>query len=220
MISTGWTICSGLALTLIYGYYAHKPVLTPLESIDVTAAFNALNRPAWGLCLSWIVIACSCDYGGYITSFLDWPVFMPLSRLTYSAYLVHFYVLQWYFAIQDEPLRWSTMNFAYYFIGCLTITFMVAYVLAVLVEWPTIGLIKLMFPKAKSKSEDQAIKVDVKSNEIEELRSLPSESSKPPSYRSSPSASPDVSKKTFDDITSDKNGELNKGFEKDVVTLL
>ena len=97
---------------------------------------------------------------------------------------------------------------------------MVAYVLAVLVEWPTIGLIKLMFPKAKSKSEDQAVNAGVKSSTIEELRSLPSESSKPPSYRSSPSGSPDMAKRTFDNISSDKKAEHNKAFEKDVITLL
>ena len=97
---------------------------------------------------------------------------------------------------------------------------MVAYVLAVFVEWPTIGLIKLIFPKAKSKSEDQSMNVHVKSNEIEELKTLPSESSKPPSYRSSASSSPDVSKKTFDEITSVKKEEHNKAFEKDVVSLL
>ena len=64
MVFTGWTICSGVALTLTYAFYAHKPVLTALTNIDAAAAFNALTRPAWGLCLSWIVIACSCGYGG------------------------------------------------------------------------------------------------------------------------------------------------------------
>lgn len=48
-----------------------------------------MGHTAWGLSLAWITISCSSGYGGPVTSFLNCRVFLPLSRLTYCAYLVH-----------------------------------------------------------------------------------------------------------------------------------
>ena len=32
---------------------------------DVAAFYNAVTRPAWGLCIAWVVIACTCGFGGF-----------------------------------------------------------------------------------------------------------------------------------------------------------
>ena len=37
---------------------------------------------------------------------------------------------------------------------------MVAYILAILIEWPTMGIIKLIFPKAKAKNGNRGINND------------------------------------------------------------
>ena len=79
---------------------------------DLIHYFNFIRRLFVLMLSTWFFL-----FLGYVTSLLNWPVFMPLSKLTYSAYLVHYFVLQWYLAIQDAPLRYSTMNLAYFILG-------------------------------------------------------------------------------------------------------
>ena len=59
---------------------------------------------------------------GPVTAFLNWRVFAPLSRLTYSAYLVHIYVLYWYGYTQDQPLHFLNQNMVYIYLGKLSNT--------------------------------------------------------------------------------------------------
>merc|ERR1712136_233434 len=211
VVFTGWTICTGVFLSLIFAYYSNG--LTSLP-VNVATLYNSVNRPSWSFCLSWIVIACSCGYGGYVTSLLDWPIFMPLSKLTYSAYLVHYFVLQWYLAIQDAPLRLSTMNLTYYILGSIFVTFALAYILAVLIEWPTIGIIKLIFPRAKSKRESE------KQDDSHQLEMMTKNEetdfeSKPPSYKSSTDHSQKDSKEDLTFQQEKENGLKNQAYEKD-----
>ena len=90
---------------------------------------------------------------------------------------------------------------------------MVAFIVSVLVEIPTVGLIKLIFPRAKSKQLRQE-SPDMKLEEIKEAAQV--ESSKPPPiYQLS-----DHSEKTPVDDHSHDKGALNNAFENRPVTLL
>lgn len=44
---------------------------------------------AWGLALIWITLSCCWGTAKPINSFLSYNGFLPLSRLTYCAYLIH-----------------------------------------------------------------------------------------------------------------------------------
>ena len=39
---------------------------------------------------------------GFINYFLSWKFFVPLSRLTYSGYLIHFLVMHYYFYVRYD----------------------------------------------------------------------------------------------------------------------
>jgi len=54
---------------------------------------------------------------GPVTKFLDWKVFIPLSKLTYGAYLTHLMVLDWYMGTQEQPLHYLTVNMVYLYLG-------------------------------------------------------------------------------------------------------
>jgi len=155
VVSIGWILCAICGILLIYGYYFHNPKFSALEPQSLTAFYLCMQRPAWAFCLAWIVVACSSGYGGLITRFLNWSAFRPLGRLSYSAYLVHYFILWWYVAIQEGQLHFSTANLIYYFLGSLVLSYMVAYLVAIFIEWPTIGIINLLFPRAKSKTREQ-----------------------------------------------------------------
>ena len=58
---------------------------TPFESM----VYNCFHKTLWSLALGWIVFSCHKGYGGVINSFLSWKAWIPLSKLTYAAYLIH-----------------------------------------------------------------------------------------------------------------------------------
>ena len=58
---------------------------TPFESV----VYNCFHKTVWSLALGWIVFSCHKGYGGLLNDFLSWEGWVPLSKLTYGAYLNH-----------------------------------------------------------------------------------------------------------------------------------
>ncbi|XP_031358816.1 nose resistant to fluoxetine protein 6-like isoform X2 [Photinus pyralis] len=56
----------------------------------------ALLRPTMLLSVGCIIYLCEIGRGGIVTSFLTNPLFVVISRLTYSTYLVHFQVMEYH----------------------------------------------------------------------------------------------------------------------------
>jgi len=51
------------ALAILYAPWVYVKDIEEMP-IDLAALYNALSRPAWGICLAWVVIACCSGYGG------------------------------------------------------------------------------------------------------------------------------------------------------------
>ncbi|XP_076801554.1 O-acyltransferase like protein-like [Clavelina lepadiformis] len=145
VVIVGWITASVIALSVIYGLYE------PLKDFDLmdenlAAFYNAVSRPAFGFSVAWLIIACVSGYGGPITTFLNWKVFIPLSRLTYSVYLIHLLVMQWFVATKEEPFHFSLQNNVYLYLGTLILTFGWSFVASVAIEWPFMRVLKVLFP--------------------------------------------------------------------------
>jgi len=56
------------------------------------AFYVSLSRIAWPLGLSWVVFACMQGYGGLANSFLTSPLWQPLSKLSFCAYMGHLFI--------------------------------------------------------------------------------------------------------------------------------
>lgn len=65
----------------------------------------ALGHTAWGIALSWITVACCCGYGGPLNCLFSFRGFLPLSRLTYCAYLIHPVIMCFSSFILDGPIH-------------------------------------------------------------------------------------------------------------------
>lgn len=68
------------------------------------AAYEALSRICWAISVAWIVFACINGYAGPVNWFLSLPHWQPLSRLTYSIFLLHFIVQ----SVQFGSIRTAT----------------------------------------------------------------------------------------------------------------
>ncbi|CAG2066144.1 unnamed protein product [Timema podura] len=78
-----WIVGSAFNLASLFGLYDRN--ISPFTA----AIYVALSRTAWGIGLSWLVVACCTNNAGFINRILSFPGWVPLSRLTYCAYLLN-----------------------------------------------------------------------------------------------------------------------------------
>ena len=55
-----------------------------------------------------------CVLAGFVNTILSWPALVPLSRLTYAAYLVHPVVLMYYTLELEDPFLFTEITFVSY----------------------------------------------------------------------------------------------------------
>ncbi|XP_060083287.1 O-acyltransferase like protein-like [Ylistrum balloti] len=141
----GWTIATAVALTLKYSIYSfNREGGEPWTKLQ-NAFYEAFDRPVWAMCVAWVVFACHNNMGGPVNSLLSWKGFVPLSRLTFSCYLIHPVVMLVHGFSRRALFYVTDYNMVHLFLGNLTVSFMSAFLLTVTIESPFIALEKLMF---------------------------------------------------------------------------
>ncbi|XP_025083336.1 nose resistant to fluoxetine protein 6-like [Pomacea canaliculata] len=109
------------------------------------SAYEAFGRPLWALCVAWIIYACHYNRGGFINSILSWEGFLPLSRLTYAAYLLHPIIMMLHAFSWKSLIYIDDFNMIYLFMGHTVTTFLTAFFFSTLFEAPALALEKLVF---------------------------------------------------------------------------
>jgi len=141
----GWLLSIGVGMAVVFGIFPQQRDLF-LPSIPMLTFFGSATRPAFGICVAWVIVACASGRGGPVKKFLSWGVFVSLSKLTFTAYLIHPAVIYWYYGTSDRMNHWTDITMCYAYIGHVILTFMFAFVLSCLVEWPTMKAAKLLIP--------------------------------------------------------------------------
>lgn len=149
-----WPHCAALALaylasmgTLALVFFAPATAYSSVPSswsAEVQLAYSALSRPAWAAALAVILLLCGAGYGGPVSALLGSPVWVPLARLSFGAYLLHPIVQQATFLSQTSLARYSAMGAATAFLSTLTLSYAAAGVLYLCVEAPTASLERLL----------------------------------------------------------------------------
>ncbi|KAF8797101.1 Nose resistant to fluoxetine protein 6 like protein [Argiope bruennichi] len=143
-LAAGWAIASAIALACLFGLY-HQNLST------VGAGFyNGLNRIGFALGLSWVIFVCVTGQGGVVNSLLSWKVWIPLSRLTYCAYLVHPIVQNGYYTSVRRMVEFSHTSVILFYLGFLIIAYTAALITTLLFESPVIRLEKYVRNKFAS----------------------------------------------------------------------
>lgn len=157
LVSLGWTLSTAVGLAVVYGlapYVDQQEV--PEISPAVKMTYGPLSRTAWACVIAWIIFACSHGYGGFINNILSWKGFLPLGRLTYCVYLIHYdYINLFYSAMRKQYYYTLFGQFTTYF-GMLVIVFGLAFGISVCIEASFLNLEKLIFSwKPKSTPHGQ-----------------------------------------------------------------
>lgn len=88
----GWLISFTIMAAVIFGNYPLQQPKSTNTKLDY-GLYDALSRVGWALALCYIIFACVHGYGGPINWFLSLQFWLPLSRLSYAIYLIHFPII-------------------------------------------------------------------------------------------------------------------------------
>ncbi|KAH8382323.1 hypothetical protein KR009_002919 [Drosophila setifemur] len=150
VVGLGWLFSLALIFTSIFALYPAAKWTAPDLSTLADSFYTTLSRIAWPLALGWVVFACMQGYGGMANSFLSSPLWQPLSRLSYSIYMWHKFIMEinirsvrtnTYFSDYEVMLKfWADLGF----------TLLMSYLLHLLIEAPFSGLGNFLTPPRKS----------------------------------------------------------------------
>ena len=153
MAVLGWLLSTAFGLVIVFGLW---PIYDDWYTVPqwLSSFYWAGSRIAWGLIVSWVLYVCiSGTYGARpVRKLLANPYLVPLSRMSYCAYLIHPIILSCFFLSTRTPIHFTGIFFAYYFCGTLVLTFVLSFFITVTVEMPFANLEKFLFPE---RSRDQ-----------------------------------------------------------------
>ncbi|XP_076092954.1 nose resistant to fluoxetine protein 6-like isoform X1 [Mytilus galloprovincialis] len=144
-----WIVAAGLAIIILYGLY--DEINGHPMSVNVAALYNTVHRTLWGGCVCWVIFACATGNGGYVNTILSWKAFVPLSRLTYCAYLIHPIIMYYFSNVQKRLLHFSDLTVMYLFLPNMCLSYAAAFIASLAFESPMMGLEKVIFRRGEKK---------------------------------------------------------------------
>ncbi|XP_055939748.1 nose resistant to fluoxetine protein 6-like [Argiope bruennichi] len=136
--SFGWCCATLCSLSVIFGLYHVK------NNETLFHFYNALSRSAFCLALAWVIFCCLSGNGGLVDRFLSLKIWIPLSRLTYCAYMFHPLIMSWYFESQETPFYFTHVNMIMLYFGFLVVSYITAFAISVIFETPIINIEKML----------------------------------------------------------------------------
>lgn len=123
---------------------------------------NALTRIFWSISLCYIIFACIHNSGGYINAFLGHQLWQPLSRLSYSIYLLHYPVIRIAIFSAKSTSYYTEFMFYQLFFGFLMLSVFVSIIGSLSVELPVQILEKLLFHQRNTKKTNENELIEAK----------------------------------------------------------
>ncbi|PAV84066.1 hypothetical protein WR25_10209 [Diploscapter pachys] len=94
LIIIGWALATAMALAAIFSLQPHN-ANSRNWSYFGRSVYQNLSRIGWSIAICWVVVANHLGWGGPINEFMSHPIWQPLGRLSYSAYIVHYLTIIW-----------------------------------------------------------------------------------------------------------------------------
>ncbi|EDO47332.1 predicted protein, partial [Nematostella vectensis] len=148
----GWCMAFIMAVAPLYGPYSEYRKIDPKPFNRTENVFyGTFSRFSWALALAWVIFCCHTGYGGLVNKILSARFWIPLSRLTYMAYLLHPIILFAYFASFKTLMFYSDVNVSFYFLAALCVAYLCAFIVSVTIEMPMTQLEKILFKTDRKK---------------------------------------------------------------------
>nr|CAH0109554.1 unnamed protein product [Daphnia galeata] len=165
LVALGWTLSAVVGLAIVYGLY---PYVDPSEVPEISSllkmTYGPLHRTAWACVIAWVIFACSRGYGGFVNRLLSWKGFLPLGRLCYCVYLIHYDFLNVYYSAMRKQFYYTLFEQFTACFGFLVFSFGISFVVSVTLEASFLNLEKLIFYSKPKGNIDYIIQNSWRSN--------------------------------------------------------
>ncbi|XP_063992297.1 nose resistant to fluoxetine protein 6-like [Diachasmimorpha longicaudata] len=111
--------------------------------------YAGFARHIWAYGVCWLIFASILGYGGIIAKFLSLPVFMPLGRISYCIYLVHFITQYMRISAVRIPVYFSNLTMLYLFLSDFVLCIVGGFILSLLFESPFMALEKMLLGRKR-----------------------------------------------------------------------
>ncbi|KAJ8734676.1 hypothetical protein PYW08_013926 [Mythimna loreyi] len=145
VVALGWpvslAIIGSLIFSMVNGYFEVWP----------TAFYISVGHTAWGVAVAWVAISCCSGYGGLVNSALSYRGLLPLSRLTYCAYLVHPTIMMYTSFLLDGPYHMQNSTVLAIYAGYAVMAFLASFAISLAFEAPAVRLLKIISGQPRSR---------------------------------------------------------------------
>jgi len=147
MCTVLWCISMCLCSATLFGTHGELNGMNPFSKFENTV-FLMFSGLAWSISIFIIIYMCNIGYGGVVNSFLSWPGWEPLVKLSYSVYLVHRMVLFIILGTLQSSVIFTNTVFTVLLVATWVISYGVSAVVVVVVELPILNVVSLCFKLA------------------------------------------------------------------------
>jgi peptidoglycan/LPS O-acetylase OafA/YrhL len=102
------------------------------------------TRIIWAINTATLIWMCITGNGGLVNKFLSWKVFIPLSRLTYSVYLTHAWIVWIYWGSKRDLVDMNNFNILSLFSGIILMSYVLGAIFSLIFESPFLNLQKYL----------------------------------------------------------------------------
>ncbi|KAL7029378.1 hypothetical protein ACKWTF_006213 [Chironomus riparius] len=148
-----WILSSIAGIASMYGvtlYYIPSYKYSNLES----ALYNSLHRLGWSIFTGWLVLGCVTSSGSLLKTFLSSHILVPISRLTYCAYLTNGFIELYLAASVRTPRYMSVFSLTGETLSHVALTFLAALILCLMFESPIHGIEKILLRRNLSQKRE------------------------------------------------------------------
>jgi len=110
----------------------------------VSAVLYPTTKIIWAISTASLIWMCVTGNGGLINKFLSWKAFVPLSRLTYSVYLTHVWIVWYYWGSKRDLFDLNTISFLCLFTSVILTSYILGAIFSLLFESPFFVLQKYL----------------------------------------------------------------------------
>ncbi|KAG5341008.1 NRF6 protein, partial [Acromyrmex heyeri] len=145
-----WTLGAACNIMVLFGLYEQQ------ISVLSAAIYVALSRTVWAIGIAWIVIMCYTEHGDIVKKLLSCKIWIPLSRLTYCAYLSNPFIMYSIHLHSETSIHFELLSITAMIIGCFVISYFCAYALYLMAESPYILLMR-MFSQSHNRKRNMRL---------------------------------------------------------------
>ena len=129
-----WILAAVCCLTMVFGEYQtwNGHPFTKTENV----LYFMFSHIVFSIGVALIIYGCHNGLGGVVNKILSWRFCIPLSRLTFMAYLCHPIVLSLMYGTMGFRFMYTDWLLIVLFAAAIMLSYSLAFVLAVTVEYP------------------------------------------------------------------------------------